>query len=420
MLVIGAGVIGVSTAYFLRRNGIDVTVVESSRGPGQETSFANAGLLTSSLADPWNAPGIWRHLVKWIGKEDAPILIRPSALPSLIGWGIQFLRSSSDESFINSFRKNVALSKYNLDVLHELQETAELRFDHTAHGTLRIFRDGEALEEAAGTAARYREAVGLHAKRLDRQGLLEIEPALAPIAAELVGAIHYPDDECGDARRYCEQLAGLAASEGVRFRFNTKVRALNRRRKQIVAAEVHDGTALDADVFVIAAGSHSAALVAKLGLKLPIRPAKGYSISVPMADTVTRPTVPVIDDCLHAAIVPLGGRLRVAGTAELAGFDLSIRPGRIENLSRLLRAVYPSLGTAGDSTSVQPWAGLRPMSADGVPILGETPIANLVLNTGHGHLGWSMAAASGKLIADSLAGRQLQIPLQNYGLQRFG
>ncbi len=419
VLVIGAGLMGVSTAYFLRQRNLDVTVVESSPGPGEQTSFANAGLLTPSLADPWNAPGIGRMLIKWIGREDAPMLLRLRAVPSLIGWGIRFLRSSDDESFLANFRKNVVLAKYNLDVLHELQTKTDLRFDHRARGTLRIFRDVDALRDASHTAAQFRESLGLDFRQLDRDRLLEIEPALAPTAAKLAGAIHYPMDECGDAHRYCEELAGLAASDGVRFRFSTAIRALSRRGERIVAAITGDGAALEADVIVLAAGSHSARLARPLGMRLPVRPAKGYSITVPMGEGPTRPNAPVIDDRLHAAVVPLGDSLRVAGTAEFAGFDLSIKPSRIENLVGLLRAVYPDVVRHDDSIELNPWAGLRPMSADGVPILGDTSVSNLVLNTGHGHLGWSMAAASGKLVADLVAGRQPAIPLRDYELRRF-
>ncbi len=419
VLVIGAGLMGVSTAYFLQQRNLDVTVVESSSGPGEQTSFANAGLLTPSLADPWNAPGIGRMLIKSIGREDAPMLLRLRAVPSLIGWGIRFLRSSDDESFLDNFRKNVVLAKYNLDVLHELQAKTGLKFDHSARGTLRIFRDVDALRYASHTAARHRELLDLDFLQLDRDRLLEVEPALALTAAKLAGAIHYPMDECGDARRYCEELVAIAASEGVRFRFCTKIRALSRRSKRIVAAITDDGAALEADVFVLAAGSHSARLAKPLGVRLPVRPAKGYSITVPMGHGPTCPTVPVIDDRLHAAVVPLGAKLRVGGTAEFAGFDLSIKPSRIENLVRLLHAVYPNLVKQDDSIDLKPWAGLRPMSVDGVPILGETSVSNLVLNSGHGHLGWSMAAASGKVVADLVTGRQPEIPLRDYELRRF-
>ncbi len=398
---------------------MEVTVVERAAGSGRQASFANAALLTPSLADPWNAPGIGRALIKCIGREDAPILLRLGALPSLIGWGFEFLRSSSEERFRDNFRKNVALARYNLDVLHALQTEVKLQFDHAARGTLRVFRDHEALRSAIQSLAQLRDTLGLPSRQLDRHQLLETEPALLPIATELVGAIHYPGDECGDAHQYCEQLAGVAASDGVRFRFGTTVTKLRAARNRIEAAFLSNGAAIEADVFVLAAGSYSSLLARPLGVHLPVRPAKGYSITAPRGDWPDGPGIPVIDDRLHAAVVPLGDRIRVAGTAELAGYDLSIRPARIENLVNLLGAVYPNYASRLDPTKLLSWTGLRPMSADGVPILGETRISNLVLNTGHGHLGWSMAAASGKVIADLIAGVPLDIPLQEYGLQRF-
>jgi D-amino-acid dehydrogenase len=419
VLVIGAGVIGVSTAYFLRRHAIDVTVVDGSPGPGLQTSYGNAGLLTMSLADPWNAPRIWRLLIGSIGREDAPILIRWKALPSLIGWGARFLRNSNAELFMKCFHKNVKLAKYNLVVLHELQRSTKLTFNHQKQGTLRIFRDSKALQAASRVAARHSEILGLRSKKLSREELLIIEPALAPIAAELVGAIHYPDDESGDAQSYCSQLAEIAAAEDVRFRYCATVRALLSNGQRVLAAQLDDGTALEADVVVLAAGSYSAAIARSLDLYLPVRPAKGYSITVRDSDQARRPSVPVIDDRLHAAVVPIGDRLRVAGTAELAGFDLTVKPRRIHNLVHLLQSIYPNVRIPQVLAEMQPWAGLRPMSADGVPILGETSIPNLVLNTGHGHLGWSTAAASGKLIADLLVGQPPEISLRDYALKRF-
>jgi D-amino-acid dehydrogenase len=416
-LIIGSGVIGVSTAYFLRRRGVEVTVVDRSPGPGRETSFANAGLLTPGLADPWNAPGIARRLIKWLGREEAPILLRAKALPSIFGWGLAFLRNSAPERFYASLHKNIRLANYSLSVLRSLREHAKLEYGRAVAGTLKVFRDPRGFESAVQFAHSV-EHLGVPFRVLSRRELPEVEPALRPVCAALAGGIHYPEDEAGDAYQYCEELAQIAQTEGVIFRFGVKVLAFRRARRRVEAALVDSGSPIEADVFVVAAGSYSPQLTKSLGVRIPVYPAKGYSISVPRGSWADGPTLPVVDDQLHAAVVPLGNRIRVAGTAEFAGYDTSIRVARIENLLRLLGAIYPSHANQIDASQVQAWTGLRPMSSGGVPILGRTKIENLVLNVGHGHLGWSMAAGSGKLIADLIAGAQPEMSLTEYGIDR--
>jgi D-amino-acid dehydrogenase len=234
-----------------------------------------------------------------------------------------------------------------------------------------------------------------------------------------VGGIHYPDDESGDAHLFCRALADAAQSAGVDFRFGTTVGRLRRHAGRIRCVETSAG-ALSGDAFVVAAGSYSPLLLAPLGIRLPIRPVKGYSITVPRGDWQRPPARPVTDDTVHAAVTPLGERIRVAGTAELAGLDTSVREARIDNLLRLLREIYPEFAAGiGREADIRPWSGLRPMSADGVPIMGATPIGNLFLNTGHGHLGWTMAAGSGQAVAQLVTGGPVGLPLEAYRLSRF-
>jgi D-amino-acid dehydrogenase len=304
---------------------------------------------------------------------------------------------------------------YALEVLQSLRQQTAIEYGRTARGSLKIFRDQASLDLASEALART-SAKGADFRTLSNRETAELEPALAPIADQLAGAIHYGADETGDAYRFCVALAEHAKQQGVDFRFGTEVTSLEVRSGRITAV-VAGSERFEADRYVVAAGSYSTPLLRRVGVNLPVRPAKGYSVT--FDDHQDRPSlgIPVIDDHWHAAVVPLAGAIRVAGTAEFAGFDLTLSQARIQNLLKLLREVLPrariDLGTA------RPWCGLRPMSVDGVPIIGPTPISNLFVNTGHGHLGWTMAAGSGQLLADLVSGNVPSIDPAPYALTRF-
>jgi D-amino-acid dehydrogenase len=417
VLIIGGGLLGLSTAWNLRKHGAEVTLVDRNEGVGRETSFANGAMLTPSMADPWNAPGVLRKLIGCIGQEDAPLLLRLHALPSLLGWGWLFLRNSNRERFLANMRKNAVLAAYSVDALRALRNETDIEYDMSTSGTLKIFRDSTALQPVAKLAKMIAD-LGIRHQVLDRDGVVEKEPALTAVANDIAGGIYYANDESGDAYLYCRRLHALCEERSVAFHFNTVVRKLTCSRGRITSA-IADDQQFDFDAVVVAAGSHSAALVQSVGISLPIRPAKGYSLTMPRGQWKAAPRMPVIDDHLHAAVIPMGERLRVAGTAEFAGFDSSIKRTRIDNLLRLLGGIYPEFVTGLRTDSIVPWVGFRPMCADGVPILGGTPIENLFLNTGHGHLGWTMAAGSGKAVADLIAGKQPDIALGDYSLKRF-
>lgn len=411
----GSGVIGVTTAYFLSRRGHEVTVLDRQDGPGLETSFANGALLTPSMSEPWNAPGCWRALLCSLVRPHSAMQVRLKALPTLAGWGIQFLRNSSCARFERNTQSNLRLALNSLDVLESLRRQTDIDYARTARGSLRLFRDAAALERAlADAATRVRE--GLRFRSLSASDVVAFEPALAPISDVLAGGIHYEADQAGDAYLFCVRMKELAERQGVQFRFRTKVHALSARSGQLVEIATEQQRFV-ADRCVIAAGSHSVALLRGVGIQLPVRPVKGYSI------TVSRPLgerglqTAIVDDHFHAVLTPLGQDIRVAGTAEFAGFDHSMRPERIGNLMRLLRAVLPR--AQFDSEAVKPWCGLRAMSADGVPIIGSTPMANVFVNTGHGHLGWTMAAGSAQLIANLVCGEPPSIDPAPFASERF-
>ncbi len=417
-VVIGAGLLGITSALFLRRAGLDVVVVDRADGPGCVTSFANGGLLTPSMADPWNAPGILGKMLRWIGHEDAPVLLRPRALGSLGMWGIEFLRHSAPERFRRNLLRNVRLANYTLNVMADLRGEYDLHYDGASSGSLKLLRDRESLQQAVAMAEAI-EPLGVAFESLDRAQTVAREPALSPIAERIAGSVYFPSDEVGDAHKFCCEIARVLQQQGARFLFGEEVRGIRIERGRVMEV-LTDKNMLVADIYVMAAGSNSARLLRPCGLRLPVRPAKGYSITVPLGDWSPPPVIPVVDDALHAVVVPLGDRIRVAGTAELAGFDREIRPERIENLRGLLQQTYPEFAAKLDPAQIQPWTGLRPMSSDGVPLIGPTRLDNLYLNTGHGHLGWTLAAGSARALADLITHAAPEVNMADYSPARFG
>lgn len=415
VIVIGSGLMGVTSAFFLTRCGYDVTVLERADGPARETSFANGAMLTAGMAEPWNSPGSWRVLLGSLVRSDAALQVRLGALPSLLGWGITFLRHSAPARFERNAASVLKLALYSRAAMQSLREELDIDYGRAARGSLSIFRSHAALDRACAVAHR-RSLEGLPFRRLSNGEAVELEPALAPIAEQLAGAIHYATDETGDAHRFCESLAERARGLGVRFRFGTEVSSLEVESGRVVAVASNQGR-LTADRYVIAAGSYSTPLLREAGINLPVRPAKGYSLT--FDDSRERPSLrlPIIDSELHAVAVPLEGAVRLAGIAEFTGYDRTLNAARIRTLTKLLPAVLPRARL--DFATAKPWCGLRPSSADGVAIIGATPIPNLWVNCGQGHLGWTTAAGSAKLLGSLLSGDTPGIDPAPYALARF-
>lgn len=414
VVVIGAGLLGISTGYFLRRRGHEVTVIERESGPGLQTSFANGALVTPSMPEPWNTPGCWRLLLASLARPDAPLQLRLRALPGLTGWGIRFLRNSSPERYRANTLRNLRLALFSLQVLQSLRRETGIEYGATVRGSLKLFRNGQLLQQALRGADELL-AEGLTLRCVSREETVALEPALAPIGHELAGAIHYATDETGDAHRFCDALAERARQRGVNFSFDTSVSRFELRSGRIAAVQTDRGRVV-AEQYVVAAGSYSTPLLRALGIELPVRPAKGYSVTFDGSRSAL--SIPIVDDDMHAAVVPVGNATRVAGTAEFAGFDLTLRPERVRNLTNLAQKILPRAGL--DPATARPWCGLRPMSSDGVPIIGPTAIANLWLNTGHGPLGWTMAAGSGELLAELLSAETPALDPQPFSPARFG
>ena len=414
-IVIGSGLIGITTAYFLQRQGHEVTVIDRSTGPGMETSFANGGILTPSMSYPWNAPGIWRVLLASICNSKSPMKLHLRTLPTLIDWGITFLRNSSSEAFERNTLSNLKLALYSLETLQTLRQQIGINYNCKTFGTVRIFKDQKSFLHGQEAAIKLMSA-GMDARILSRQETVDIEPALSPIMSQLVGGIHYKNDEVGDAHLFCIALEEYLKQSGVKFLFSTPIQSLEVRSNKITAV-VGNQERFVADRYVIAAGSYSTLLLRKVGIHLPVKPVKGYSVTFSSYLSKNPLCIPIVDDNLHAAIVPIGEALRIVGTADLSGYNLNLSPGRIQNLMMLMKTVFPEI--ALDSTKAKPWCGLRAMSADGVPIIGETCIGNLFLNTGHGPLGWTMAAGAGELLAYLIDKMPPPINSAPYALSRF-
>lgn len=417
IVVIGGGVIGTTTAFWLARDGHAVTLIERQPELAAEGSFANGGMLHVSHGEPWNSPQAVRQLLAWIGREDSPLLLRPNRLAHLLGWGARFLRNSTASRHRAATFANTRLARYSHTLMTTIRAEASIQDDGSDSGIAKIFWDAAELAAATRWSELLQE-LGVPYERWSNAELVEREPALAASAARLAGALFYPDDATGDTCRFTRQLGAHCQRLGVDIRTSTEVQRLEAAGRQIHTV-VTDKGPLAVDQVVLANGPEAPQLIRPLGLNLPIEPVKGYSVTIDTGGIDGLPRLPLIDDRHKIVATPLGTRLRVAGTAEFTGFDTRVNPRRIALLLTELKAILPQRGDALATAPRTDWACLRPMTPDGVPIIGPTRFDNLWLNTGAGHMGWTLAAGAGRLLADLLGRRQPELAATAYSLDRW-
>ena len=414
VIVLGAGVIGVTTAYYLAKDGHEVTVIDRQKGPALETSFANAGEISPGYASPWAAPGIPMKAAKWLFMKHAPLIIQPRPDLAKIEWVARMLLNCTTRAYGVNKSRMVRLAEYSRDCLMDLRKDTGITYDERTQGTLQLFRT-EKQVEAAEKDIKVLKADGVPFEVLDAKACVRAEPGLAPNIDKIAGGLRLPGDETGDCFKFTNRLAEMAADLGVVFRWNTEIKAMDADLGRITSVQTSAGR-ITADAFVLAMGSYSPALAHPFGMRLPVYPVKGYSITVPIVDAARAPVSTVMDETYKIAITRLGDRIRVGGMAEIAGFDARLHPQRQATLTHSVEDLF---GGAGDQSQASFWSGLRPMTPDGTPLVGRSTVPNLYLNTGHGTLGWTMAAGSGRVIADMVAGRVAEIDSTDLGYARY-
>jgi D-amino-acid dehydrogenase len=406
VVVFGSGIIGVSTAWWLKQAGHDVVVVDRRSGPARETSLANGAQISVSYAEPWANPQAPLKLLKWMFHDDSPLLFRPQLDWRQWAWGLAFLRECMPSRLAPNIRAMVRLAEYSRSTLQGMRRELGIEYNHLERGILNFYRDPEEFESSQRAAGLMRD-FGVERRIVSADEVVTIEPALAPLRASIVGGDFTPEDETGDVHMFTVELAKRCEAAGVEFRFDTQVTRLLTSGGQVQAAEIigSDGLygQIKADAYVAAMGSYTPYLMRPLGIPCNVYPAKGYSATFPVLDPKGAPTVSLTDSSYKVVFSRLGDRLRMAGTAELAGYGRGLNATRCEAMSRLARELFPN---ALDFENVTYWSGLRPSTPSNVPIIGRTRIPNLFLNTGHGTLGWTMGAGSGRVLADLISGRK--------------
>lgn len=415
VLILGAGVVGVTSAYYLAKKGFEVTVVDRQPGPGLETSFANAGQVSPGYSAPWAAPGIPIKALKWLFMHHSPLFVRPLESWAQIRWTLQMLRNCTTERYGINKSRMVRLAEYSRDCLKELRAETGIAYEGRQLGTLQVFRTNKQFDGAAKDITVLQDC-GVEYELLDRDGCARAEPALGLVREKLVGGLRLPGDETGDCHIFTTRLARLAEEMGVRFLWGRSIEALVRAGDRISGVDA-GGEQLTAHHYVVALGSHSTPLLKQIGLPIPVYPVKGFSLTVPIRDYAAAPASTVMDETYKVAVTRFDDRIRVGGMADLCGYDAHLSQRRRGTLEMVVKDLFPGGGDVAASTF---WTGLRPMTPDGTPVLGPTECQNLWLSTGHGTLGWTMACGSGRVLADLVARHQPAIRVDDLHIGRYG
>lgn len=417
-VVIGAGAVGMATAWYLKKLGIDVEVIERQPEAGLETSWGNGGVIHASEVEPWSQPGMPKKILGWLGKENAPLLLRYSAIPHMWRWGLEFSRNCTSERFKANSLANLELALHSLRCLHEIVAERDINYDRSSRGVLKIYRSSKSLDSAQRSTD-FLAQHGLLYERIDPNRALDIEPGLSATKATLAGALYFARDEVGDCNKFSKGLAEACDARGVRFHYETIVDSIETSGGRVTGVITGKGR-IAADSVVVAMGSFSAPLLAKLGVSVPIYPVKGISITFPRGTWNDAPQVPVIDDSKLFGLVPIGDRMRISGSAEITDYDTTPAMPRAQAIIDNAGFTFPELRQHLDLSKARVWAGLRPVSPAGTPIIGEAKsVRGLWVNAGHGHLGWTLACGSGQVMSDLVVGRKpaIRIPAAQGDIQ---
>ncbi len=415
VLVLGAGVIGVTSAYYLARAGHEVTVVDRQSAAAEETSFGNSGQVSPGYSAPWSKPGLPLQMLKWAFAPHSPLIIRPGLDLKLYSWLLQALGNCTAERYALNKARMVRLAEYSRDCLIQLRADTAIAYDERTRGTLQVMRTRQQLDAVAGDIAVLKQ-FGVRHELLDAAGCVAAEPALALVREKIAGGLRLPGDETGDCNIFTKTLAGIAQGLGVTFLFGKTIRQLTVGGGRIAGVALEDQT-LTADAYVAAMGSYTPLLLREVGISIPVYPVKGYSITVPITDPDAAPVSTVMDETYKIAITRLGTRIRAGGRAELTGYDRTLRPERRAALDHSVRDLFPR---GGDLSRASFWTGLRPMTPDGTPVVGATPYPNLYTNTGHGTLGWTMSCGSARVLTDLVSGKTPEIDTTGLSCARYG
>ncbi|WLR92026.1 D-amino acid dehydrogenase [Shinella zoogloeoides] len=413
VIVLGAGIVGVTSAYQLARAGHEVTVVDRQPGPALETSFANAGEVSFGYCSPWAAPGIPMKAMKWLFMQHAPLILRPKVDMAMLSWMAQMLRNCTSARYALNKSRMLRLADYSRLSIAALREETGIAYDERMQGTLQLFRT-EAQLDASAKDVKALAADGIAYEVLDPKGCIRVEPALRHVREKIVGGLLTPKDETGDCFKFANALAEKAKALGVAFNYGSIIRGLDVEGGRVTGVVTAHGR-LQADAVVVALGSFSPLLVRPHGIRLPVYPVKGYSLTIPITDASRAPESTVMDETYKIAITRLGDRIRVGGMAEISGYTNDLGEPRRLTLQHSVTDLFPG----GDVSKASFWSGLRPMTPDGTPVIGPTKVAGLFLNTGHGTLGWTMSSGSARVIADLVSGRKPEIDATDLAVARY-
>lgn len=412
--VLGSGVVGTTTAYYLAKHGVNVTVIDRQEGPSLETSFSNAGQISPGYASPWASPGLALKAVKWLFQKHAPLVIKPTLDLSQYVWMWQLLQHCTQKKYAINKERMVRMSEYSRLCLQQLRQDTGIEYEHREKGTIQLFRTQKQLDGVAKDVS-VLDDMGTPYEVLDKEGILRYEPGLKTRINDFTGALRLPDDETGDCYLFTQKLADMAKGLGVNFRFNQHVEKLALENGEIKGVWIN-GELETANAYVVALGAYSTAMLKEVGVSVPIYPLKGYSLTIPITDESKAPQSTVLDETYKVALTRFDNRIRMGGMAGVGGFDLSLKQKFLDTLRLVFNHVYPGSGQPEEGVF---WTGLRPATPDGTPIVGATKYSNLWVNSGHGTLGWTMGCGSGNYLADLIVGHTPAISTEGFDLKRY-